>query len=249
MKKLPVTQCVILAGGLGTRMKPYTENHPKALIPVNGIPFAQLQLEWLAREGVRDVVYCVGYRSQAIREFVGDGSRFGLRVSYVEDGKKLMGTGGALRCALDAGVLTERFFVTYGDSYLPISLAEVCANPGSMSSDALMVVFKNDNRFDKSNVVFRDGQIIRYEKGAPGPEVVYIDYGLTVLSRSLITQRVPNGQPVDLASVLTELSREGKLAGHVAHERFYEVGSVQGLKDLESYLEGREAASSLGGGR
>src|SRR5882724_3079057 len=118
-------QCVILAGGLGTRMQPLTRRLPKTLLPVLGRPFAEYQLGWLADQGVRNVVYCIGFLGDQVRAFVGDGRRWRLRVDYVDEGSLLMGTGGALRLASDAGVLEPGFLVLYGDSYLPIEMAAV----------------------------------------------------------------------------------------------------------------------------
>jgi MurNAc alpha-1-phosphate uridylyltransferase len=94
---------------------------PKALIPINGRPFADYQLTWLSRQGITDVVYCIGYLGAQIRAAIGDGSRFGLAVRYADEGDDLKGTGGALRGALDAGLLAETFFVLYGDFFLPCS--------------------------------------------------------------------------------------------------------------------------------
>src|SRR5258705_5773875 len=112
-------QCVILAGGLATRLWPATQTIPKLLIPINGRPFADYQLGWLARQNVTDVVYCIGYLGEQVRAAVGDGSRLGVGVRYADEGHELKGTGGALRVALDAGLLAESFFVLYGDSFLP----------------------------------------------------------------------------------------------------------------------------------
>src|SRR5262245_26801177 len=108
-------QCVILAGGLATRMRPLTDSIPKTLLPVAGHPSADMQLTWLAREGVSDVVYCVGHLGEMIEEYVGDGSRWGLAVRYVDDGPELRGTAGALRRAVSAGLLDPAFLVVYGD--------------------------------------------------------------------------------------------------------------------------------------
>src|SRR6266566_3944089 len=118
-------QCVVLAGGQGTRMLPMTEELPKALIPGLGRAFADWQLEHLAAEGIERVTYSVGYRGDMLRSHVGDGSRYGLKVDWVDEGDQLLGTGGALRLALDEGALDDAFFVLYGDSYLPIAMAEV----------------------------------------------------------------------------------------------------------------------------
>src|SRR4029077_4747165 len=116
-------QCVILAGGLATRMRPLTERIPKSLIPAGGRPFVDHQLEHLAAHGVTEAVLSIGHHGGALRAHVGDGARFGLGVRYVDEGSELRGTAGALRLALDEGVLEETFLVTYGDSFLPVDFA------------------------------------------------------------------------------------------------------------------------------
>src|SRR5688572_8190143 len=108
-------ECVILAGGLGTRMRPATEVIPKALIPVAGRPFVDWQLEWLASEGVQRAIFSVGYKGEQLRDHVGDGARFGLRVTWVDEGAHLRGTAGALRLAFDEGALPQSYLVIYGD--------------------------------------------------------------------------------------------------------------------------------------
>src|SRR5262245_20561674 len=151
-------QCVILAGGRATRMRPLTETIPKALLPVAGRPFLEHQLGWLAGHGVTEVVLCVGYRGDAIRAFLdadgGAGARHGLRIRVVDEGERLRGTAGALRLALDEGALDESFLMTYGDSFLPIDFAAVFRAFEVSGKPALMTVFRNDGRWDSSNVIF-----------------------------------------------------------------------------------------------
>jgi MurNAc alpha-1-phosphate uridylyltransferase len=227
-------QCAILAGGLGTRLRPVTETIPKALVPVAGEPFAHHQLRLLAAGGVREVVYCIGYRGDMIREAIGAGDRFGLDVVYVDEGAELRGTAGALRMAFDEGVLGEHFAVLYGDSYLPIDLPPVWRAFREADLPALMTVLRNEDRWDRSNVRFAAGRVTLYEKGGTGAD--YIDYGLAVLEREIIEQRVAAGTVADLSDLYRVLSVENRLAGFEVHERFYEVGSPAGLADLERYL-------------
>jgi MurNAc alpha-1-phosphate uridylyltransferase len=234
-------QCVILAGGLATRMRPLTEATPKALVPVLGVPFADWQLQHLARQGVDRVVYSIGYRGEALRNHVGEGSRFGLQVTWVDEGSQLKGTGGALRLALERGALDEAFFVLYGDSYLPTSMSEIERAWRGSGAPALMTVMRNDGRWDASNAVFADGRVILYDKSLPDEErprkgMRWIDAGLSILTRRLIAERIEPEATADLAAVLHELSLAGQLAGFEAAERFYEAGSPSGLRDLESYL-------------
>ena len=231
-------QCAILAGGLGTRLRPITKTIPKALVPVAGEPFAYYQLRLLAARGVLDVVYCIGFGGELIREAVGDGGGFGLSVAYVDEGSELRGTAGALRLAFDEGVLDETFAVLYGDSYLPIELSPVWRAFADAGLPALMTVLRNENRWDTSNVRYADGRVLLYEKGGTGAD--FIDYGLSVLTRSVIEERVPPQATLDLAAIYRDLSIEDRLAGHEVHERFYEVGSPEGIAALESYLREKE---------
>jgi NDP-sugar pyrophosphorylase family protein len=235
-------QCVILAGGLGTRMRPLTEVVPKALIPVLGVPFADWQLRLLAEQGISRVLYCVGYRGDMLCDHVGDGSRFGLAVRWSDDGPTLRGTAGAIRVALDRGELDEAFFVLYGDSYLPASVAEVEAAWRRSGAPALMTVLRNGERWDRSNCIFRDGRVVLYDKSRPEDrraEMRWIDYGLSVFTRAAVTEWVPAGAAADLADVQRDLSVAGQLAGLEVSERFYEAGSAEGLRDLEAYLTTR----------
>ena len=234
-------QCVILAGGLATRMRPLTERIPKALIPIAGRPFIDHQLDWLAGHGVTDVVLSVGYKGDAIRAFIeqGDGGRHGLRVRTVDEGENLRGTAGALRLALDEGALEESFLVTYGDSFLPVDFSAVFRAFQSSGKPALMTVFRNDGRWDTSNVIFDGAMVTLYDKQRrtrPAADFTFIDYGLSVLSRRLIADEIPAGATADLATLFHALSVRGELAGFEMAERFYEIGSPGGLEDLERWL-------------
>jgi NDP-sugar pyrophosphorylase family protein len=232
-------QCVILAGGLGTRMRPLTTRVPKTLIPVADTPFAHYQLAWLARHGVTEVVYSIAVLGEMIREYVGDGSRWGLAVSYVEDGKELAGTGGALRRVHDAGLLHDRFLVLYGDSFLPFDFRQLAEAFANQARPAMMAVFRNQGRFDTGNVDYGDGVVRLYSKNSRGatlPEMRYIDYGVSALRASVVREMVAAGEKKDLADIYHRLSRDNRLAGWEAVERFYEIGSPVGLRDLEGWV-------------
>jgi NDP-sugar pyrophosphorylase family protein len=231
---LPVA---ILAGGLATRLRPITETIPKALVDVAGKPFIDRQLNYLRGQGIRRVVLCIGYLGEMIEAVVGNGARFGLEVTYSPDGPSLLGTGGALKKALP--LLGDQFFVLYGDSFLPVEFNPVAQAYLASGLDALMTVLKNGDQWDKSNVLFSNGELLEYNKRAPRPDMAYIDYGLGVVSARVL-DAYPAALPFDLADVYQALSMQGQLAGFEVHERFYEIGSHRGLKETEAYFLTKE---------
>lgn len=223
----------ILAGGLATRLRPLTTMTPKSLIEVNGEPFIVHQLRLLRVNGARRVVLCVGHLGEMIEEIVADGAAFGLEVSYSYDGDSLLGTGGAIKKALP--LLEESFFVAYGDSYLPCNYEAVAASFEKAKKQALMTVFWNKNRWDTSNVEFNGHDIIAYDKRSRSPRMQFIDYGLGVF-RAEALAAVRNDPPFDLADVYRDLLTRGELAGFEVRQRFYEIGSKDGLNETAAYL-------------
>lgn len=228
---------MILAGGLGTRVRSISESLPKALLPVRGRPFAEVQLQWLAGEGIGRVIYSIGFKGELIREALGTGSRFGMAIDYVDEGEDLRGTGGALRLALDAGLLPERFFVLYGDSYLDVAFRDVERSWIASGLPAIMTVLRNLGRWDRSNATLQDGRVL-YDKGAQetGVAMDWIDYGLSATRSDVIDEWLSPGQRGDLADLFHRLSIGGELAGFEVTNRFYEIGSPTGLQELEEYL-------------
>ena len=230
---LPVA---ILAGGLATRLHPITKTMPKALVPVAGRPFVLWQLEYLREQGVSHVVLCTGYRSTQIEHLVGDGSHFGIVVEYSNDGTTLLGTGGALGKALP--LLGPEFFVLYGDSFLPVSFSTVEQAYYDSDLPGLMTVYRNEGEWDTSNAVFNNGEVLEYNKAKPRHAMAYIDYGLGVLSKSVV-EHYCQDKVFDLATVYEALANAGQLAGFEVFERFYEIGSSDGLVQAEEYLRSK----------
>jgi NDP-sugar pyrophosphorylase family protein len=233
MSMLPVA---ILSGGLATRLRPATERLPKALLPVAGRPFIHWQLELLAEQGISRVVLCVGFLGGQIEAAIGDGAAHGVAVRYSYDGSVPLGTGGALRHALP--LLGPAAFVLYGDSYTRCSFVAAQQAYEASGASALMTVLRNEGRWDRSNVSYREGKVLEYNKRAPRADMAHIDYGLGVLSSQALTPW-PDGTVFDLGDLYQELSRKGELAGLTVSERFYEIGSPQGIEDTDRYLRTR----------
>lgn len=236
---LPVA---ILAGGLATRLRPVTEKVPKSLLDVNGEPFIAHQLRVLKANGVARVVLCVGFLGEKVRDTVRDGKKFGLKVEYSFDGPNLLGTAGALKRALP--MLGEAFLTLYGDSYLLCDYATIGREFHESNKLGLMTVFHNAGQWDTSNVEFADGRILAYSKKERTPRMRYIDYGLGGF-RVNAFNRIPEGQPFDLADLYAELLKEDELLGVEVAQRFYEIGSPAGLEETARFIAaGKEKANT-----
>jgi len=227
-------QCVILAGGLATRLRPITNKIPKSMIKIKDKSFLEYQIELLRRNDISEIILCVGYLGEQIEEYFVNGKKLGVNIKYSYENEQLLGTGGAIRNALD--LLNNYFFVLYGDSYLNVNYKEIYSYFLKNNYSALLVIYKNDNKWDRSNVVFKDGIVEIYDKDNYIPEMEFIDYGLSILSKRVL-KRIPKNINYDLANLYKGLSVEKKLAGYEVLGRFYEIGSKNGLKEFENYIK------------
>jgi NDP-sugar pyrophosphorylase family protein len=225
---LPVA---ILAGGLATRLGSITKKIPKSLVEVSGVPFIFHQLARLKNEGITKVVLCVGHLGEQILNAVGDGSDFGLSIEYSCDGPVLLGTGGTLKKAVPK--LGNKFFVMYGDSYLRCNFKHVQLVFEKSNKKAIITVINNDGRWDKSNTIFDNGTVVIYDKEKPHPYMDYIDYGLSIVCSDILDNKP---EIFDLATIFNELSIAKQLGGVEVYNKFYEIGSVNGLKEAKEYL-------------
>lgn len=227
----------ILAGGLATRLYPATQQIPKSMIPVAGKFFIAHQLEFLKCQGVEEAVICTGFLGEQIRDYVQDGRTFGLRVKYSSDGEKLLGTGGALKKAVP--YLGEMFFVLYGDAYLPADFSVIYKYFVSRSKSGLMTILRNENQWDKSNIICENGKILRYDKTIQDSKMCYIDFGLGLLRKSSLDS-IAADQAADMQGIYQRLIAEDDILTWEVQERFYEIGSPKGLLETCAYLENRK---------
>jgi NDP-sugar pyrophosphorylase family protein len=234
----------VLAGGLGTRMAAVTKGViPKPLLPVAGRPFIDYKLAELAAQGVETVVLLVGHGDDRLSEHVGYGARYGLRVTCRSDGGVLLGTGGAIRQALDE--LGNVFWVTYGDSYLRAPMAAVQEAFLKGRFEGMMTVLRNRDRWDRSNVRVKHGLVVEYRKGAPPGTYEHIEYGLSILRRRSC-ERFPSGRPFDLQEVFQQLVEGGQMGAYPVGRRFYEIGSPRGYRETDMFLRSSKEWERLG---
>ena len=223
----------ILAGGLGKRLEKKTLNKAKVLIDIAGKPFISRQLNYLRDQGIKDIVICIAYLGEQIKDYIGNGSKYNLKIFYSDDGDQLLGTGGSVKKA--CRILGENFFILYGDSFLPIDFSLVEKSYFLQKKPALMTVLKNEGHWDKSNAYFKD-KCVEYNKKNPQKNMHYIDYGLNVVKNSIF-YNFPSNKAFDLADVFEDLSSKNLLAGLEIYDRFYEIGSINGLNDTIEFFK------------
>ena len=236
----PDIQAVILAGGLGTRMRPWTETVPKPMLPVGNKPFLQHQLELLVRHGVFNIVLLVAYLGQQIEQFFGDGAKFGCRLAYSFE-PSLLGTGGALKNA--ETLLAPSFLLLNGDTYLDLPYRDFARNFSAGNVAAIVAAYQpnsHDARVPADRVagnlaIDSTGKVLAYrKKQAQG--LTHVDAGVIAL-RKAILDRIPVGVVYSLEEdVFPGLIAAGQMRAWITQEPFYDMGSPEGLQALVSKL-------------
>ena len=225
-------QVAILAGGLATRLEALTRERPKSMVRVWGKPFLSYQLELLRRQGIEDIVLCTGHLGQQIESYFGNGRKHGVSIKYsIED--RLLGTAGALKHA--ESLLADTFFTLYGDSYLFLDFAAAMHYFQSRNKLALMTVYKNHNRYDRSNTVIRGDLVQKFSKREKTGDMVYIEYGANIFSKKALSM-VPGDCFYPLDELFSQLIAMGQLLAFELSARFYEIGSPQGLMEFTEYM-------------
>jgi NDP-sugar pyrophosphorylase family protein len=227
-------QVAILAGGLGTRLGELTKNRPKSLVEIFNKPFLAYQLELLSARGITNVVLCIGHLGGQIRETFGDVTKYGVHISYSIEEEPL-GTAGALKIA--QSLLGDIFFVLYGDSYLFLDFHEIQSYFNSQNKLGLATVYRNRDTYDQSNMIINGNLVVKYSKIEKIKDMVYIDYGAS-LFRKEVLQLVPENQIYSFEDLFIRLIKMEQLLAFEVKHRFYEIGTLQGLRDFEEFTKG-----------
>jgi N-acetyl-alpha-D-muramate 1-phosphate uridylyltransferase len=241
-RKRGIMQCVILAGGLATRMRPMTAGIAKSMIKIEGRPFLEYQLDWLREHQIKEIVLCIGHLGWQIRRYFGNGNNLGMNIRYSDEKDGLLGTGGALKNA--EKLLADEFFLLYGDSYLPIDFGAVASYFRKFQKKSLMVVYENQDKFDKSNIEIEENLVKSYDK-KNNQGMLYIDAGVSVLRREVL-KLAPSKQDFPLEGLYQMLIKEKEMLAYQAKQRFYQIGSFQGLEEFKNLVEGILPSDNFG---
>jgi NDP-sugar pyrophosphorylase family protein len=232
---------LILAGGLGSRLRTVLADRPKALAPVNGKPFIQFVIEKLKAQGARKVIFCIGYLGHMIRDCFGDGAQLGLEIQYSEEGNELVGTGGAIRKALTH--VSERALILNGDTYLDIDynnliLEHLSGLIDHKSKATLTLSYLDDHRrFGTVTFETNTKRVTGFlEKAGMNtvPKSGWLNAGVYVLEKQLI-QSIATGIPVSLEKEVfpKSLDQGDFLKAHLCIKPFYDIGTPEDWRRFE----------------
>jgi len=228
-------QAVILAGGLGTRFRPLTLKTPKPMILVMGKPYLEYQLKFLKSYDITNILLCVGYLGEKIKNHFGNGQSRNMSINYSFEDKPL-GTGGALKNA--ENYLEDCFYLIYGDSFLPVNYSLLEERILEVDKAILMVLYDNcvDTSVPNNVSLDRRGIVTKYKKETANSLLQYVDAGVLALKREVLDS-IPSGRQVSLEQdILPEFIDRQECAGFVTRERFYDIGTQERLEHFESYL-------------
>ena len=218
---------------MGTRLGHLTETLPKPMVLVEGRPFIEHEIELLRVSGVKDLVLCVGYLGEEMERHLGDGRRLGVRIAYSFDGPKLLGPAGALGHA--SRLLEESFFVTYGDVYLRADYGRIMQRLLNSEALGVMAVYRNYDRYGRSDLVVRDGYVVRYDKKRHARNMSWINYGVSALKKPVL-RFIPRGLPRGEQEFYGELIRRRELLSFSVRKRFYEIGTPSALDEFSRFI-------------
>jgi NDP-sugar pyrophosphorylase family protein len=218
-------QAVILAGGWGTRLRPFTVGSPGCLIPVQNRPFLYYLLKMLRMRKIDNVVLCIGYLGNQIQNYCGDGKKIGIPINYSRERDGLLGTGGSLKLA--AGLLEETFFVIYGNTYMNLDYREVFDKFSESARQALVVAYRchfgerSDLEIDVHSVVtkYQEDSRLRLGCGAAG---------VFVFKKDILTE-IETGRPISLENeVFPKIVKQHHMIAFVTTKRVFKVNTFGG---------------------
>jgi len=222
-------QVVILAGGLGTRLRPLTYKIPKPMVEVNGKPFLEYLIFYLRNKGLRNILICTGYISEKIVSHFKNGSKFGVDISYSNE-KSLIGTGGALKNA--ERFLNKEFILLNGDTFIPLKYNKLIDNYKKSGKNIIVV---NRNKKSQGNIMIDGSNIVtKYDKTKKN--LGYNDCGVQVLKKELINF-IPKNKVVSMENnIFPLLIKKKGLIAFETKQNFFDLGTFEGIKKFESLV-------------
>lgn len=242
---MKITQAVILAGGAGTRLRPFTLKNPKPLIKINNKPFLEYLINLLKDNGIKEIIILTGYLGHKIEEAFGNGSKLGVKIKYSytpflnKEGKENL-SGTRIRNAQK--LLNNFFLLLYCDNYWPLNIKQLTAFFQNHSSDALITLYSNKDNSTKNNIlVDENGYITKYDKEREEKNLNGVDIGFFIINKDIL-KLLPNYNCKFEAEVLPQLIKKRRLSGFTTDQKYYSIGDNKRVKITGKFLSSKKVA-------
>ena len=236
-----VTQVVILAGGLGTRLKPFTNTAPKPMYPINNIPFIDYLIRQMKSFGMEEALLLLGYLPKKIMDYLGDGSRYGLTINY-DITPVDYDTGMRIKHA--APQIADKFLLLYCDNYCPINYSKLFADFCNNKAKIQITAYSNRDNYTKSNLhITDDGLITTYDKKRIIPNLQGVDIGYALVDKSVISLISEENCNFE-EEVYPQLVAQNKLFATMTEHQYYSVGSFERIKFTEEFFKPKRVSRS-----
>ena len=220
-------QVVILAGGLGTRLRPLTYKIPKPMVEINGKPFLEYLIIYLKNQNLKNILICTGYMSEKIFSYFKDGSAFGVNIKFSNE-KNPIGTGGALKNA--EMFLNNNFILLNGDTFMPLDYNKLIGYYKKSNGKNVIVV--NKNKKSQGNIKIDDNKIVmEYDKIKKGYS--YNDCGVQIFGKKIL-ELMPKNKNVSLENeIFPLLIKKKELIAFETKADFFDLGTFDGMNKFK----------------
>lgn len=239
---LKVTQAVILAGGAGTRLRPFTLKNPKPLVPVNGIPFLAHLISLLKQNGIKEIIILTGYLGEKIPAKFGDGSRFGIKIKYSYtpfndySGEEIKS---GVRILNAHELLSDLFLLLYCDNYLPFDIKRLEKLFAEKNAEVLVTAYSNKDNSTKNNMFISEGYVRKYDKTRTYKKLNSVDIGYMIVNKKVLEQ-LPKTNSKFEDIIFPKLIKSGKLAGYLTDQKYYSIGDPKRVKVTADFLKAKK---------
>lgn len=236
---LKITQAVILAGGAGTRLQPFTLKNPKPLVPINGKPFLQHLIRLLKQNGIKEILILTGYLGEKISLSFRDDSRLGVKIKYsytpfkdysgeeIKSGTRILNA---------HELLASRFLLLYCDNYLPFELRRLEKLFDEKSAEVLVTAYSNNDNSTKNNMLISEGSVRKYDKTRISKKLNCVDIGYMIVNKKVL-ELLPKTNCKFEDIIFPKLIKSGKLAGFLTDQKYYSIGDPKRVKITAKFLK------------
>jgi len=237
MKK--IQQAVILAGGYGTRMRPFTFDNPKPMYPFNEKPFLEYLINQVKGFGINDIVLLLGYLPEKIIGYFGDGSKWGVSIKYSVTPVEYE-TGLRLKGAMKENLLADEFLMMYCDNYCPIDFNKLCREYWKNDATIQITAYANKDNYTKNNLIIdENGRIVLYDKSRKSSDLLGVDIGYAIIQRSAL-DLIPDDNENFEKIVYPQIVNNNKMFATVTEHRYYSVGSWEKIEFTKVFFSGKK---------